>query len=71
MKEKYFQNSNGVEKWVCVDETQYSNLTEVNVEDTEMFCRSEAPQKPTVKGRIVFKDGSMFNEDGTVNIVEE
>ena len=57
MKEKYFQNSNGVEKRNWVDETQYSNLNKVDVETTEVFCTSRAPQKPKASGRLVFVDG--------------
>ena len=48
-----------------------AELNERDVEFVEVFGNNDKPVKMTVSGRIVFKDGSMFNEDGTVRIVEE
>ena len=58
MEEKYFQNSNGVEKLVWVSETQMSNLAR-DVEKEEVIGNCNSDVKVRVVGRPVFKDGML------------
>lgn len=57
MEEKYFQNSNGVEKLVWVSETQLNNLAR-DVEKEEVISHT-SDVKVRVVGRPVFKDGML------------
>ena len=63
MEEKYFQNSNGVEKLVWVSETQLNNLAR-DVDVVEVINNHNSDVKVRVVGKPVYKDGMLVGVGG-------